>query len=225
MSGNVVATALAAGSTRCWRHKSHRQAGYVNRWRTVGRVMILNRLFGDSGLTRRATTLYSAVVTQARQVPFYRDLGVPDTVDGRFELIVLHAVLALRRLHQEGADGDALAQAVFDVLIDDMDRSLREMGVGDLGVGRRIKAMGEAFYGRAGAYEAALDDGDGALVEALARNVFGTVEVGDCQSGAMAVYVRRQIVHLANQPGGELLAGSMAFDSPPAMKEADNGES
>ena len=187
--------------------------------------MILNRLFGDSQLTRRATTLYSAVVTQARQVPFYRDLGVPDTVDGRFELIVLHAVLALRRLHQEGADGDELGQAMFDVLIDDMDRSLREMGVGDLGVGWRVKAMGEAFYGRAGAYEAALDDDDGALVEALARNLYGTVEADDCQIRAMAAYVCRQIVQLDNQPGDELLAGTMNFDSPPAMKEAGNGES
>lgn len=187
--------------------------------------MILNRLFGDSNLTRRATTLYSVVVTQARQVPFYRDLGVPDTVDGRFELIVLHAVLALRRLHQEGADGQALGQAMFDVLIDDMDRSLREMGVGDLGVSRRIKAMGEAFYGRAGAYEAALDDGDGALAEALARNVFGTVDVDDRQIGAMMAYVRRHVSQLASQPGGDLLEGTITFGSPPAMEEADNGES
>jgi cytochrome b pre-mRNA-processing protein 3 len=187
--------------------------------------MILNRLFGDSNLTRRATTFYSAVVKQARQVPFYRDHGVPDTVDGRFELIVLHAVLALRRLHQEGADGDELGQAMFDVLIDDMDRSLREMGVGDLGVGRRVKAMGEAFYGRSGAYEKALDDGDGALVEALARNVFGTVKADDCQVGAMAAYVRRQIVQLASQPGSDLLAGTITFDSPLAMEEAENGES
>lgn len=225
MAGNVVAVALLARRPECWRHKSHRRTGHVNRWRTVGRVMIFNQLFGDSNLTRRATTLYGTVVTQARQVPFYRDLGVPDTVDGRFELIVLHAVLALRRLHQEGADGDALGQAMFDVLIDDMDRSLREMGVGDLGVSRRIKAMGEAFYGRAGAYEAALEDGDGALAEALARNLFGTVDADDCQTGAMAAYVRRQIGQLANQPGRELLAGNMTFDSPPTMKEAANGDS
>ena len=110
--------------------------------------MILDALFGDTKVTARAAGLYGAVVAQARQVVFYRDLGVPDTVDGRFELIVLHMVLLLRRLNREGDDGAALRQALFDVLLDDMDRSLREMGVGDLGVGRRVKAMGKAFYGR-----------------------------------------------------------------------------
>ena len=190
--------------------------------------MILGALFGDPRLTTTAADLYGAVVAQARRIPFYRDLGVPDTVDGRFEMIVLHTVLILGRLRQEGDGGAALSQALFDVLLDDMDRSLRELGVGDLGVGRRVKAMGKAFYGRADAYEAALGAdggaGDNALANALRRNLYGTVEADDHQIAVIIAYIRREIAGLAGQPGRDLLAGKVAFGALPADKEAGNGE-
>jgi cytochrome b pre-mRNA-processing protein 3 len=185
--------------------------------------MILGRLFGDSKQTATAADLYGAVVGQARRIPFYRDLGVPDTVDGRFEMIVLHMVLVLGRLRHEGDSGAALSQALFDVLLDDMDRSLRELGVGDLGVGRRVKAMAKAFYGRADAYEAALGADDGIFADALRRNLFGTVEVEDHQIAAIIAYIKRETTGLAGQSGSELLAGRVTFGAPPAEKEAGNG--
>src|SRR5450432_4115159 len=120
-----------------------------------------------------AARLYDAIVSQARQPDFYAAGGVPDSIDGRFEMIVLHAYLVLRRLRGAGEVAEPLAQALVDRLFADMDASLREMGAGDLGVGKRVKRMATAFYGRVAAYEAGDKRGD--MAEALARNLFGTV--------------------------------------------------
>ncbi len=177
--------------------------------------MALTRLFRRSQLLDRAHRLYGRALAQARHEAFYRDCGVPDTLDGRFETIALHAILVLRRLHREGEEGGALGQALFDVMMDDMDRSLREMGVGDLGVGRRVKAMARAFYGRARAYEAALAAGDGALGDALRRNLFGTVAVSAADVAALAAYVHGTAAALDAQTGAELLAGEVRFLRPP----------
>ena len=103
--------------------------------------------------------IYGMIVTQAREPLFYRDLGVPDTVNGRFDMLVLHLWMVLRRLKPiEGGSG--LSQALFDRFCDDMDANLREMGVGDLTVPKRMQAFGEAFYGRAAAYDLALAAGE-----------------------------------------------------------------
>lgn len=177
--------------------------------------MALTRLFRRSQLLDRAHLLYGRAVAQARDPAFYRDCGVPDTLDGRFETIALHAILVLRRLRREGEEGGALGQALFDAMMDDMDRSLREMGVGDLGVGRRVKAMARAFYGRARAYEAALDAGDGALGDALRRNLFGTVAASAADVAALVAYVHGSAAALDAQTGAELLAGEVRFSSPP----------
>ena len=110
------------------------------------------------------------IVTQAREPLFYRDLGVPDTVNGRFDLLVLHLWMVLRRLKPiEGGAG--LSQALFDRFCDDMDANLREMGVGDLTVPKRMQAFGEAFYGRAAAYDLALAAGEEPLAQALCKNI------------------------------------------------------
>ena len=107
---------------------------------------------------------------------FYLALGVPDTAEGRFDLIVLHVHLLFRRLSGQGAEMQAIGQGVFDRFVTDMDDSLREMGTGDLAVPKRMRVMGEAFYGRAEAYDAALSaQGDDALTAALARNVYGGI--------------------------------------------------
>jgi cytochrome b pre-mRNA-processing protein 3 len=114
--------------------------------------------------------IYGMIVTQAREPLFYRDLGVPDTVNGRFDLVVLHLWMVLRRL-QAMADGKSLSQTLFDRFCDDMDANLREMGVGDLTVPKRMQAFGEAFYGRAKAYDIALSEGREPLAQALCKIV------------------------------------------------------
>ena len=177
--------------------------------------MIFARLRSRSRRGAAAHGLYRAVVEQARGLAFYRDFGVPDTLDGRFEMIVLHIVLVLARLRREGEDGAALGQALFDTMVADMDQSLREMGVGDLSVSRRVKAMGQAFYGHAKAYDTAIAADDNALAGALRRNLFGTVEPGDDDIAAIAGYVRGAIAELDGQSGAALLGGVVGFGTPP----------
>ena len=109
--------------------------------------------------------IYGMIVTQAREPSFYRAMAVPDTVNGRFDLLLLHLWLILRRL--KSADGGpALSQALFDHFCNDMDDNLREMGVGDLTVPKKMQAFGEAFYGRTAAYDLALTEGHEALAQA-----------------------------------------------------------
>lgn len=123
-----------------------------------------------------ASLVYGAIVAQARQREFYADLGVPDTPTGRFEMIVAHCVPVFRRLKGRQDLVDA-GQAVFDLFFADMDRSLRELGVGDLSVPKQIKKMGQAFYGHAGAYTEALDANDmERLADAVAANVYASVK-------------------------------------------------
>jgi cytochrome b pre-mRNA-processing protein 3 len=167
-----------------------------------------------------AITLYRGVVAQARQPRFYRDLGVPDTLDGRFDMIILHAYLASRRLKAIGTSAaQELNQALFDLMFADMDSSLREIGVGDLSVGKKVKAMAQAFYGRVDAYDAGLAVGEEALAEALRRNLYGTVNrqgdtAPDDRSPAMAAYVRHADGALSMQADGDIMAGNLAFPSP-----------
>ncbi len=181
----------------------------------IGKV----RWFGRNEMHDRARQLYLQVVEQARQPAFYRDLGVPDTLDGRFEMIVLHMVMVLRALRRDGDDGIELGQLVFDVMMDDMDGSLREMGAGDLGVGRRVKAMAQAFYGRATAYEAALAADEDALDQALRRNLYATAEpVGD-DVAAMIVYVLREFGAIDAGVAMSATAGAFRFGAPPDRHE------
>lgn len=165
-----------------------------------------------------ARALYESVVAQARRPGFFAAHGVPDTLDGRFEMIALHAHLVLRRLGKDARkpESSKLAQALFDLMFADMDQSLREMGVGDLSVGRKIRGMAEAYYGRAAAYDAGLNGGDGLLAAALRRNLYGTVEPEETAVAAMAEYVRRQDAHLSGQPAAALGQGRIDFLPAPA---------
>jgi len=169
------------------------------------------RLTGDPVNAAAAREAYLAVVAAARAPDLYARYGVPDTVDGRFEMIVLHAVLLVRQTKQQGEAGKRFGRAFMSYLFDDMDRNLREMGTGDMRVGRRIKEMAEAFYGRAKAYQAALDDGEGdGLAEVLARNVYPDAPPA-ADVDALADLVRRQADRLAAVPVAELLAGKVGF--------------
>ena len=161
-----------------------------------------------------AEALYQALVRQARQPAFYARLGVPDSLDGRFDMVTLHVALALIRLKAAGSDGAAVGQSLFDAMFADMDRSLREIGVGDLSVGKRVQQMASAFYGRLDAYERALGAETAALEAALTRNLYGTVTPQPAQVAAMAAYVRAVAAKLALQTAGDMAAGRI--DLPPA---------
>jgi cytochrome b pre-mRNA-processing protein 3 len=100
--------------------------------------------------------LFAAAVRQARQPALYATMGAPDTVEGRFELLTLHVILLVEALRDRGEESRASSQAMFDAYLSDLDGALREMGVGDLTVGKRMRALGNAFYGRAAAYREAL---------------------------------------------------------------------
>lgn len=168
-------------------------------------------MFGGNRHRDAALALYAAAVTSARTPAVYKDWGVPDTVEGRFDMIVLHVYAVLRRLKGQGAAADALGQALFDVLFADVDQNLRELGVGDLAVGKRVKDMAASFYGRVGAYDAALAEGadPNALADALRRNVFLGADGGNVP--ALAGYVRRMTAGLDAAAVGDLMAGSIDF--------------
>jgi cytochrome b pre-mRNA-processing protein 3 len=171
--------------------------------------------FSGRSLVRDAADLaYRRVVEQARQPVFFCDYGVPDTLDGRFELISLHAFLYLHRLKAERPQSIRLCQSFFDRMFADFDRALREMGTGDLSVGKEVKRMARAFYGRIGAYEEGLAGDDTGLVAALTRNLFGTVSASAPFAGAMASYVRSTVGALRRQSAAELLAGRILFEAP-----------
>src|SRR5687768_16400788 len=139
----------------------------------------------------RAAVLYDRLSAQARQPAFYSAMGVPDTLDGRFELLLLHAALVWRRLSGEGRDGAILAQDLFDTMFRDIHHALRLLGIGDLSVPRHIKRMMTAYKGRALSYDQALRESDAvALAGALRRNLYATLpSPAEAPAEAMAAYV------------------------------------
>jgi cytochrome b pre-mRNA-processing protein 3 len=160
---------------------------------------------------RAGFALYGAAVAAARAPYFYAVLGVPDTLDGRFDLVGIHAFLIIRRL---GAADDKqaklVAQAVFDAMFSDMDINLREIGVGDMVIGKRVRAMWEAFHGRCAAYETALESDDPQELEsALARNVWRGEP--DADAMRLARIVRAQDAALQAAPVAPIVGGSVAF--------------
>ncbi|MGB8401496.1 ubiquinol-cytochrome C chaperone family protein [Bradyrhizobium sp.] len=159
--------------------------------------------------------IYGMIVTQAREPLFYRDFGVPDTVNGRFDLLLLHMWLVLRRLKSMEA-GLGLSQALFDHFCDDMDDNLREMGVGDLAVPKRMQAFGEAFYGRMAAYDLALTAGHEALAQAIRRNILGGEKIETARQ--LATYAETAMAAWARLDEATLLGGSWKF---PVCDRAD----
>jgi cytochrome b pre-mRNA-processing protein 3 len=168
-------------------------------------------LLGSRRHERAGFALYTRSVEAAREKLYFERLGVPDTLDGRFDLIGLFATLLIRRLRLAAPPGPKLAQAVFDAMFADMDFTLREMGVGDLSVAKRMRELWEALHGRAMAYEAPLASGDApALAEALARNVWrGAAPPGAAE--ALAVATLAQAATLDTQPIQALQAGKLHF--------------
>ena len=185
------------------------------RWLSTGleedEGRVLARLFRrrDEKTEAAADALYRAVVDAARRPVLFAELGVPDTLDGRYEMVALHAYLVLRRLKRDHGATATLAQACFDRMFMDFDNGLRESGVGDLGVGRRVKQMATGFYGRIAAYDAGLDSGG--LEEALRRNAYGTVSPTEDVLARLAGYLRLADQALAGQATEDLVAGRVFF--------------
>lgn len=174
-------------------------------------------LFRRSARPDTISTLYGTIVAQARMPCFYRDFAVADTVNGRFDLLVLHMDLVLHRLTEDPALKE-LGQALFDRFCQDMDHNLREMGVGDLSVPKEMRRIGEAFYGRAQAYRTALlAEDNGALEKALVRNIYGGTVPAAGVPGRLAVYMREATLGLRRQSAAMLKAGKLCFPDPTAI--------
>ena len=169
--------------------------------------------FSKSRAPLRGTieAIYGMIVTQAREPAFYRDLGVSDTVNGRFDLLLLHLWMVLRRFRSVPDTRNA-SQALFDRFCDDMDANLREMGVGDLTVPKRMQAFGEAFYGRAAAYDAAFAAGGEAPAKALSKNILNGEDVENAQ--ALATYAQTVMVQLGGLDDTTFQAARWAFPAP-----------
>ena len=199
------------------------------------------KLFRPSSPAHSIRDLYGAIVAQAREPAFYSAYGVPDTVQGRFDLIVLHLVLVVAQIRQEAGEqalpqalpqaspndgaARAIGQQLFDTFCRDLDDNLREMGVGDLAVPKKMRSFAEAFYGRQAAYVAALAATDRrALENALARNIFDGAKAGE---GAvrLAAYVRAVLEQFGQQGHSAfeaaLLRGQVEFPKPETMPIAE----
>lgn len=175
-------------------------------------MLFLKRLFQAPRFEAEARALYRQIAERARRPVLFTRYGVPDTIDGRFEMLCLHAYAVFHGLKGKGADADALSQAVYDAMFADLDGSLRELGAADIGVGKRIKAMTEALNGRIQAY-----DRDGELEQAIRRNVYRTATTSDGQVRWMANYLRTIRTALTRAPFQSLCDGSAlkALPEPP----------
>lgn len=175
--------------------------------------MFLDRLLGRKSERSAARRLCDTAVAQGRQPALYAQMGAPDTAEGRYEILTLHVILLIDRLKGDGP-GARLRQAVFDVYLSDLDAALREMGVGDLAVGKRMRKMGETFYGRARAY----DDAFGALPDlaklkdAVARTILHGMDAVD--PTALAAYIARGRESLAADETNALRTGMATWPAP-----------
>ncbi|MGZ3404475.1 MAG: ubiquinol-cytochrome C chaperone family protein [Phenylobacterium sp.] len=175
--------------------------------------MLLDRLFRPRAAQAAGRALYARAVEQSRTPGLYADLGAPDTAEGRFEIYSLHVVLLLDRLRGHGDLATDVSQGLFDTYVKDLDHALRELGVGDLSVGRKMRKLGEAFYGRGKSYEtafAALPD-EAPLHALIARTVYA--EADPTQAPRLTAYVLAQRAALAQQPLEALCAGEAAWKS------------
>lgn len=177
--------------------------------------MILDRLFRPRPAQEAGRTLYAAAVAEARQPRLYADLGAPDTPEGRFELYTLHVLLLIERLRGQGPAAAEVSQALFDTYISALDHGLRELGVGDTSVGKKMRRLGEAFYGRGKSYDAAIAalPDEAPLVAFLTRTAFEGAASGRPEALARELLAKRQA--LAAQPLESLLAGQAGWEARP----------
>lgn len=157
-----------------------------------------------------AAALYETIVAVARQPVFYAEYGVPDTIDGRFDMVTLHAALVIHFLGTAGESGHKLSQQLFDTMFRDFMQNLRQVGIGDLSIARHFHRMAAGFNGRARAYAPALAGHNGAAITAaVARNVYRTPDAP--HAAALGNYMFRQFEHLATVGTDRLLSGQLLF--------------
>jgi cytochrome b pre-mRNA-processing protein 3 len=175
---------------------------------------LFTQLLTKSTPRKAAERLYRGAATQARAAALYARMGAPDTVEGRFELLTLHVILVLDRLKERPAEAAAVRQILFDVYLSNLDGALREMGVGDLTVGKRMRKLGEAFYGRARSCEAAFEalPDPRPLEEMLGRTVFAGAP--NTEPAAIADYVRRCRDSLASDGLATVIGGDVSWVEP-----------
>jgi cytochrome b pre-mRNA-processing protein 3 len=163
---------------------------------------------GKTPERQTASKLYGAIVTQSRDPVFYADWGVPDTPDGRYDVIVLHLFLVMERLNAAGAEGRDMAQHLVEAFVEDMDDSMREMGVGDLTVPRKVKKAAAGLYDRTGVYRAAFAASDASALRAV---VAKTISGDRVEADAIAAYASSSQSHLAKERPADLLQGHVTF--------------
>jgi cytochrome b pre-mRNA-processing protein 3 len=166
------------------------------------------RLFRGAANRKVIDRIHGEIVAAARDRVLFADYGIEDTLDGRFEILVVHGAAVLHRLQGLPPPGPDLAQDIADVLFRHFDIALREMGVGDTSVPKRMKTIAEAFLGRAKAYREAA--GAAALAAALSRNVYA----GKSDAKRLARYVAQLDAALARLELADFLAGPIAFPRP-----------
>lgn len=184
--------------------------------------MMFSWLKRRKSLKAAAAGLYQAAVAQSRDPRFYTDLGVSDTMDGRFDLVSMHVFLIISRLQQLGGEGKALSQYLFDHMFKSMDNTLREIGVGDLSVPKHMQRMMKAFNGRVHSYHAAIASNNLQELElAVVRNIY-RIEGGEIPSAArmMAEYISLSAGELLSQDLHALSAGKVFFPQIPSLEKA-----
>lgn len=179
-------------------------------------VDFLKSLLGMNKEVDMYLPVYTAIMKQARKPMLYGPQGANDDFDGRFEILVMHIYLVLRRLKADGQGRHGAGQVIFDLFFRDMDQAMREMGVGDLSVSKKIKKMAEAFYGRVAAYDEVIDTDKDHLTSVIQRNFFAETEGDDSQTRAegLAAYMTEMDVSLGQIPLSQLLSRDIfSFDN------------
>lgn len=176
-------------------------------------VKFLGIYFGtERQEVKLADQLYNHVVSASRNPQLYGQSGAPDTANGRFELIILHIYMLFRRMQEDDAKVKSIKQKTFDCFLADMDVSLREIGVGPDGVPKRIQKMLENFYGRAGAYQAAIDDDNLMhLADVIARNFYPDGKVNNQGAKNLAEYVFQAIIRLDQASTDNVMNSNFRF--------------
>ena len=163
---------------------------------------MLGKLFKRDPNREAADRLYQHIANAAREPLLYANHGIPDTVEGRFESLALHTILVLRRLDLLGPEGKTLAQVLIDRFFADIDSAMRQIGIGDTSVGKKVKAFAKGFYGRASAYQQALavDADPAALPDAVERNLLGittgAMAVSETHGQSLSRYIRESVAML-----------------------------